>query len=395
VSDTTASAAEVTDPEERWGSGTLDAPITRLVENLLARSHPGERLRIAGSPYVELPSHIREALVAAAAIKGYAPSLGDPALREAVAASLAASGVSASPDQVVVTDGAMHALDLVFRAFLRPGDEVLMPAPGYFIGGLVRRVSGRLTYFPSQQGTQFKPDWDVAARYITPRTKILYVNTPVNPTGYVYDDSDLRSACALAQRAGLLLVSDESLSHFVYGGRQHMSPLAVLQESRRAILVRSFSKDYAMPGMRVGYAVLPADLFRPVATLLEWSVLCVSRPAQAAALAALTGPRDWIDRMVADAAVRGTRVAAELTAMPGLTCVPPSGGLNLFPAYAGDGEQLAYDLVTRSGVPVCPGSAFGKAGSFRLQFGGDEHDLETALRRIRRMLTAPSPSPAL
>lgn len=394
MSDTTASAADITDPEERWGSATLDAPITRLVENLLARSHPGERLRIAGSPYVELPSHIREALAAAAAIKGYAPSLGDPALRDAVAASLAPSGVSASADQVLVTDGAMHALDLVFRAFLQPGDEVLMPAPGFFIGGLVRRVGGRLTYFPSEQGHGFKPDWDAAARYITPRTKILYVNTPVNPTGYVYNDSDLTSACSLAQRAGLLLVSDESLSHFVYGGRQHRSPLAIWQESQRAILVRSFSKDYAMPGMRVGYAVLPVDLFRPVATLLEWSVLSVSRPAQAAALAALTGPRDWIDRMVADAAARGTRVAAELTGMPGLTCIAPPGGLNLFPAYAGDAEQFAYELVLRSGVPVCPGSAFGKTGNFRLQFGGDEHDLDTALQRIRHALTAPSPSAA-
>jgi aminotransferase len=395
VNDAISPGAEIEDPEEGfWGRGPFDEPITRRVENLLARSHPDQRLRISGSPYVELPAHIREALAASIAMNGYAPSLGDPVLREAVADSLAARGVVAGADQVLITDGAMHALDLVFRAVLQPGDEVLMPAPGFFVGGLVQRASGRLVYFPSSAERGFKPDWDAAASRVTPRTKIIYVNTPVNPTGYVYDDSDLIAACALAERAGLLLVSDESLSHFVYGGRLHKSPLAAWPGEQRAVLVGSFSKDYALPGMRVGYAVLPEIVFRSVASILEWSVLSVSRPAQAAALAALTGPRDWISRMVADAASRGMRVAEELAAMPGLTCLAPSGGLNLFPAFAGDAERLTYDLVLRSGVPVCPGSAFGMIGNFRLQFGGDEHDLGIALQRIRHTLSEPSSSVA-
>jgi aspartate aminotransferase len=316
-------------------------------------------------------------------MKGYAPSLGDPRLREAIAASLAARGIEVPPEQVLVTDGAMHALDLVFRSVLGNGDEVLMPAPGFFIGGLVRRAGGRLVHVPSPAADRFRPSWAAAQALVTARTRVLYVNTPVNPTGYVYDESDVRAAAELAEDAGLLMVSDESLSQFVYGGRRHLSPLGVASGKLRGALVGSFSKDYAMPGMRVGYAVLPPHLLRPVSAMLEWSVLSVSRPAQAAALAALTGPQDWIAAMVAGAAGRGARLAGELSAITGLSCVPPSGGLNLYPGFAADAERLTYDLVVRFGVPACPGSAFGTPGHFRLQFGGTEQDLDLAVAYIR------------
>jgi aspartate/methionine/tyrosine aminotransferase len=368
---------------ESWDTGEPDQPITRVVENLLEKYHPGRRLHLSGSPHVELPGHVREAVLASLSAKGYARSLGEPRLREAVAASLAARGVHVAADQVVVTDGAMHALDLVFRTVLGPGDEVLMPAPGFFIGGLVRRAGGRLVQFPSPAADRFRPSWAAAQALVTPRTRILYVNTPVNPTGYVYDESDARAAAELAERAGLLLVSDESLSHFVYGGRRHLSPAAAAPGQLRGVLVGSFSKDYAMAGIRVGYAVLPAHLARPVSALLEWSVLSVSRPSQAAALAALTGPNDWVEAMVAGAATRGVRLASELAAITRLDCLPPSGGLNVFPSFAGDAERLTLDLVVRFGVPVTPGSAFGTPGHFRVQFGGADEDLNLAVQYIR------------
>jgi aspartate/methionine/tyrosine aminotransferase len=356
--------------------------MTRVVETLLEKHHPDGRLHLSGSPLVALPDHVREAVLAAAAVPGYAPSGGEPALREAIAVSLAARGIRVAPEQVVVTCGAMHALDLLFRSVLGPGDEVLMPAPGFFIGGLVRQVGARVVWFPSPAAGRFRPSWAAAEAAVTSRSRILYVNTPVNPTGYVYDGTDVSAAADLAARAGLLLVSDESLSGFVYGGRRHLSPAAAPQELR-GVLVGSFSKDYAMPGMRVGYAVLPPGLLRRVSALLEWSVLSVSRPAQAAALAALTGPGGWLEAMAADAAERGARLARELTAIAGLNCIPPSGGLNLFPRFAGDAEALARDLVVRFGVPVCPGSAFGWAGHFRLQFGGAWQELQLAVRYIR------------
>jgi aspartate/methionine/tyrosine aminotransferase len=364
-----------------WQPGEPEQPMTRVVETLIEQYHPDGRLRLSGSPLVPLPGHVREAALAAAAVPGYAPSGGEPALREAIAASLAARGIRVAPEQVLVTCGAMHALDLVFRSLLEPGDEVLMPAPGFFVGGLVRQVGARVVWFPSPASGRFRPSWAAAEAAVTSRSRILYVNTPVNPTGYVYDETDVSAAADLAARAGLLLVSDESLSRFVYGGRRHLSPAAGDSELR-GVLVGSFSKDYAMPGMRVGYAALPPELLRRVSALLEWSVLSVSRPAQAAAHAALTGPGDWLEAMTADAAERGTRMARELTAIAGLDCVPPSGGLNLFPRFEGDAEGLAWDLVVGFGVPVCPGSAFGSTGHFRLQFGGSWQDLQLAVRYI-------------
>jgi aspartate/methionine/tyrosine aminotransferase len=363
--------------------GEADEPVTREVEALLKRHHPGRRLRLAGSPYVDLPSHVVEAIAASASARGYTPSLGDPGLRQAIAASLQARGPKVKAARVLVTNGAMHALDLVFRAVLQPGDEVLMAKPGFFIGGLVRRAGARLVQFPSDPDDGFRPAWTEAAAMLSPRTKILYVNTPVNPTGYVYDDRDLAAAADLAWRAGLLLVSDESLSGFVYGGRRHKSPADPAGGDFPSVLVGSFSKDYALPGLRVGYAALPESLFPQVSALLEWSVLCVSRPAQAAALAALTGPRDWLDQMVTDAGARGSRLASALDAIPGLSCVAPQGGLNVFPEFDGDAERLARDIIVGFGVPVAPGAAFGVEGNFRIQFGGVAEDLDLAVARIK------------
>jgi aspartate/methionine/tyrosine aminotransferase/amino acid transporter len=373
-----------------WEPEEADEPITRQMEALLEEQHPGGRLRLAGSPYVDLPAHVVEAIAASAGGRGYTSSLGDLTLRQAIAGSLEERGVRVSAGQVLVTNGAMHALDLVFRAVLRPGNEVLMPGPGFFIGGLVRRADARLVQFPSAAADGFRPLWADARKLVTSRTRILYVNTPVNPTGYVYDEADLAAAAELAQQAGLILVSDESLSRFVYGERRHSSPIAKAAKGVLSVLVGSFSKDYALPGMRVGYAVLPEALFPVVSALLEWSVLCVSRPGQAAALAALTGPSDWLAQMVKDAEARGARLASALNAIPGLSCVPPKGGLNVFPRFDGDAEHLARHLVAEFGVPVAPGSAFGSLGHFRIQFGGVEHDLELAVNNIRTAITAGS-----
>jgi aspartate/methionine/tyrosine aminotransferase len=388
-----AGGVTASDEATNWLHGDTELPMTRVVEKLIERHHPDGRLRLSGSPLVRLPDHVREAVAASATVPGYAPSGGEPTLREAIAASLEARGVRVSPEQVVVTCGAMHALDLVFRSVLQPGDEVLMPAPGFFIGGLARQVGARVVWFPSPASARFRPSWAAAEAAVTSRSRILYVNTPVNPTGYVYDETDVRAAADLAERAGLLLVSDESLSRFVYSGRDHLSPAAVHPELG-GVLVGSFSKDYAIPGMRVGYAVLPPDLLGRVSALLEWSMLAVSRPAQAAALAALTGPGDWLGEMAAEAAKRGSRAARELAAIDGLSCIPPRGGLNLFPHFAGDAEGLARDLIVRFGVPVCPGPAFGCAGYFRLQFGGGWQDLELALRYIKEASASRNSPPA-
>jgi aspartate/methionine/tyrosine aminotransferase len=366
-----------------WSPNGTDEPVTRQVERLLDEFHPDDRLHIGGSLHVDLPDHVKEAVTASMRAKGYTRSYGETPLREAIATALGGEGVATGTDQILVTNGAMHALDLVFRAVLRPGDEVLMPAPGFFINGLVSMAGADLVQFPSPFEDGFRPSWSSARDYITPRTRILYLNTPVNPTGYVFDDEDIAAAIELARDAELILVSDESLSHFVYGGHRHVSPVIAGQAAVPSVLIRSFSKDFAMPGMRVGYASIPESLFGRVAACLEWSVLCVSRASQAAALAAVTGPRGWVDRMVAEAALRARRIVRAFDAIPLLECVPPAGGLNIFPRYDGDAEALTHDLVVRYGVPLAPGSAFGATGHFRMQFGGRGQDLDRAVNCIR------------
>jgi aspartate aminotransferase len=360
-----------------------DQPIARVVEHLLDLHHPQDRVALRGAPAIRLPDHIRDAVRRALDATYYAPSMGEPALRRAIANRLSQEGTAVTPDQVLVTNGAMHALDLVFRTLLTVGDEVLMARPGFFIDGLVQRAGGKLRFFDSSLADGFRPSWIDAARQVSTRTRILYVNSPVNPTGYVYDEADISSAMALAHDSDIWIVSDESLAHFVYGGLRHQSPLQRPDGAARTIVVRSFSKDYAMPGWRIGYAVLPLALMPAALAMLEWTTLSVNSLAQAAALAALTGPQDWVARVVQEAAEKGVRFADALNEVPGIECIAPRGGLNIFPRFHGDADALARRLVVDFGVPASPGTAFGWPGHLRFQFGGPSEAIEIAIHRIR------------
>src|SRR5579862_3353080 len=142
-----------------WSLNGTDEPVTRQVERLLEEFHPGDRLHLGGSLHVKLPNHIRDAVTASMAVKGYTSSYGEAPLREAIATGLGREGIATGTDQILVTNGAMHALDLVFRAVLQPGDEVLMPAPGFFISGLVRMAGADLVQFPSPFEDGFRPLW--------------------------------------------------------------------------------------------------------------------------------------------------------------------------------------------------------------------------------------------
>jgi aspartate/methionine/tyrosine aminotransferase len=359
-----------------------DEPIARVVEQLLEQHHPSDRVGLSGSPKARMPLHVREAIVVAAELRGYAPSAGENRFRLAIQTQLRQEGIACDLSNILVTNGAMHALDLCFRSLLSAGDEVLMHRPGFFIGGLVARAGGELRTFDSPASQGFRPDWDQARASLSPRTKVLYVNSPVNPTGYVFTEEDINEALALAEQADLWIVSDESLSRFTYAGRRHLSPTQRSRGISRTFLVRSFSKDYAMPGWRMGYVVSPAAWTRRLTAMLEWTVLSVSRVPQAAALAALTGPRQWTDSMPDEYGRRGDRLSDALNELPGLSCIPPQGGLNVFPSFERDADLLARQLVVRSGVPACPGIAFGVPGHFRLQFGGEEDAVDIAIKRI-------------
>jgi aspartate aminotransferase len=211
---------------------------------------------------------------------------------------------------------------------------------------------------------------------------VLFLNSPVNPTGYVYTEDDLERAWRLANDHDLWIISDESYSHFIYGGRKHRSILELDPARDRTILIRSFSKDYAMPGWRLGYASLPAALVDAAAAHLEWSCLSVNYTAQTLGIAAMTGPLDWIDSFVRDSERRAELVARTIDHVDGLRCVAPTGGLNVLVGYDGSIDAIVTHSITQLGFGIQPGAAFCAPGYFRFQFGGTDTAVRTGLDRL-------------
>lgn len=371
----------------RRGTVEVDEVVPRRIQRMVDGRRGGPSVTIGGSPPANLPGHVLRAAVEATGRHGYADALGEPDLRDALAAKLRIEGIPATADQILVTNGAMQALDITFRTILAPGDGVVMPLPGFFIGGLVERAGGVLQGLGSPAANGYRPDWEAGFRTANDRTTTLFVNSPVNPTGYVYQDADLERAARLASERELWVVSDESHSHFLYRGERHRSICSLPGLSERTILIRSFSKDFAMPGWRLGYALMPPRLASAMRNTFEWSSLCVNRVSQAAGHAALTGPQGWIRQFVAEAEARSQWVVDGINAMPGLHCVLPGGGLNLLVTFDGPVTELVNRLILDAGVPVHPGEAFGGSGCFRLQLGATDESLRQALDSMSRITT--------
>jgi aspartate aminotransferase len=336
------------------------APLTQLYRQL-----GSDAVRLSGSPRVDLPEHVLAALRDAPT--GYTSAAGDPALRAAIA-----EHHEVAVERVVVTAGAMQALDLSFR-LLCPAGELLMPRPGFFIDQL---VTASIVGIPVDDTG--RPDWAAARTSVTADTRAIYANTPVNPTGYVFDSADVDAVHELIVAGDLWLIADEAHTNFVYRGshRTLLSPAL----ADRTVLIRSFSKDFAMAGWRAGYAIAPEGIAADLAANLERQTVATSALAQAAALAALTGPQDWVVAMAAAARDRGERLAAALDGIEGVACEPPAAGLAVF-ARVGDSELFAAELL-RLGVPAIAGEAFGAPGFVRLQFGGDPDATAEAIERI-------------
>jgi aspartate/methionine/tyrosine aminotransferase len=356
--------------------------VTRHIDRLLAATTHPDPVKLGGSPYASLPLHMLEAARQLPARSSYVDSRGIRGLRDAIVLTLATEGLRASPDRTLVTNGAMHALEVCFATLVKPGDGVVRAEPGYFIDGLVRRVGGNLQSFPSPESDGFRPDWEAAERVITPSSRVLFLNSPVNPTGYMYTEADLERAWQIANDHDLWIISDESYSHFTFGKHEHRSILELDPGRRRTILVRSFSKDYAMPGWRLGYASLPDELAEPATAHLEWTCLCVSHIAQVVGEAALTGPRDWIETFVQESERLAEIVVPAVNRIDGLHCVAPQGGLNVLVAYDGDVLQLTSRAISQFGLALQPGATFGAQGYVRFQFGGAEQAVRTGLDRL-------------
>lgn len=255
----------------------------------------------------------------------------------------------------------------------------MTPAPCFFLDGLVSQVVTVTT----RPADGYAIDWQALERSLTPAIRVLLIVTPGNPTGYVLTEEDLSHLTRIAERHDLLVVSDESYDRLVYDGRQHRSPLSAPALRKRSVLIRSFTKSFAMPGWRVGYMVGPTTLIDACLKLYEWSALYGASVSQAAAHAALIGPQSWLDGITEDFASHRNRIHASL-ARAGLPTVFPAGGPFLFPDVSslGPDEEVAHRWLCDFGIPVTPGTPLRGPGHVRLPLGGSE----TTLQRLEQVI---------
>jgi aspartate/methionine/tyrosine aminotransferase len=252
---------------------------------------------------------------------------------------------------------------------------------------MTRYTGGVPVRLPIRQANDFRIDLDELERLITPRTKMLVINSPANPTGGVFTRADIERIAELALEHDLVVLADEIYGRIVYEG-EHVSLASLPGLAERTIVLDGFSKTYAMTGWRLGYAILPEPLVKPFSLLIVNSVSCTSMFSQVAAVEALTGPQDPVDAMVEEFRARRSLIVEGLNAIPGIDCREPAGAFYVFPDISGtglDGAAFADRLLTDAGVCVLAGTAFGQIGRdhVRISYANSRENLAEALSRIR------------
>jgi aspartate aminotransferase len=323
----------------------------------------------------------------------YSPVPGVWELRTSIAQHLSAQhSQMIDPRNVIVTPGAKMMIFSVIQSVVDPGDEVICPDPAYPAYEAAVRMAGA-TPVPVklEESKQFRFDLNELARQITPRTKMIVINSPQNPTGGVLTLDDLRKIAELARKHDLLILSDEIYSEIYYGDRP-ASILDVPNVLERVLFVNGFSKIYAMTGWRLGYGVVPEDMFPAIELFVNNSVSSTATFTQRAALQAFTMETEKAtQKMVAEFRKRRDVFADGLNGIPGIRCLKPLGAFYLFPNISRTGvpsDEFANRLLNEAGVAALPGTAFGEYGEgyLRLSFANSLPNIQSALERIERFV---------
>ncbi|MDA7426181.1 pyridoxal phosphate-dependent aminotransferase [Thalassococcus lentus] len=348
-----------------------------------------------GQPDFRTPDHIVEAGIKALrdGHHGYTPANGLPALREAVAADLhARHGTEVNPDNVVVVPGGKPTMFFAVLMFGEPGAEIMYPNPGFPIYESVIRYSGA-TPVPirlrEENGFAFSAD-EVLSQ-ITPKTRLMIINSPANPTGGVTPRAEIDKLVAgLADHPQVAILSDEIYSQMLYDGREHVSLLQYPEIRDRLIMLDGWSKTYAMTGWRMGYAVWPDSCVEHVTRLCINDHSCVNAAAQFAGLAALTGPKDAVTDMVAQFDERRKIIVRELNTVPGFRCADAAGAFYAFPNIEGTGltaKEAQDRFLDEAGVATVAGTSFGAMGEgyLRFSYANSAENIVEACNRIRKL----------
>lgn len=382
----------------------MEAAFTVLAEVEALRRQGRDIISFAiGEPDYPTPAHIVEAAIEALR-RGegkYAPSAGILPLREAVAEHVEATrGVKVSPEEVVIVPGGKPILFYGILACVNPGEEVLYPNPGFPVYESIIRLAGAVPVplsLPEERGFRLDPE-EVAAR-ITPRTRMILLNSPHNPCGSVLSPSDVERIAALAERHHLWVLSDEIYSRLLYDA-PFLSPLSLEGMKERTILLDGFSKAYSMTGWRLGYGVVPRPLAEAITRLVVNSVSCVPPFVQWAGVAALRGPQEPVREWVATLRRRREAMVKGLNALPGVRCLWPQGA---FYAYANvtevcqrlslpHAEALQERWLREAGVATLARTCFGsrlpgeEQEYLRFSYATSLERIQEGLERLRQWL---------
>lgn len=345
-------------------------------------------LHLVGWPVVKPPQHIIDEAARAAASTVHPHSSGIPELKVALASKLRTeNGIRiGNPDrQIVVTNGAYHAVYICLATLLDPGDEVLLFSPSFFFDGIIELVGGAARYAPLEMRNGFKLDAEALEAAVTKRTKVILLNTPANPTGHIASVEELHAVLKIAERHDLLVVSDESYERMIYDGLKHHSIGALQGAASRVITVQSFTKAFAMPQWRVGYIACPEAFYPEFVKTLEWMVLACNYVAQRCALVAVTGPQDWLGNIAGDFQRKRDIICSGVSEIEGIKCLLPQGTPFVFPRVRDigvSGTEFARLALETHGVPAVPGAAFQDDDHVRIPFGADDKVLRELVARL-------------
>ncbi|MDR7417629.1 MAG: pyridoxal phosphate-dependent aminotransferase [Armatimonadota bacterium] len=353
-----------------------------------------------GEPDFDTPAHISEAGIKAIrdGYTHYTPAAGIMEARQAVADYMTRTrGVAFDASQVVIVPGSKNVLLFAMLSLVNPGDEVIYPDPGYPIyESIARFIGATLRPIRLREEHDFRFDLDEFRSLVGPRTRMVILNSPHNPCGSVLERADLEAIADAVLPTRAFVLADEIYSRILYEGTHH-SIAAVPGMKDRTIILDGLSKTYAMTGWRIGFGVMPADLVEKMAQLMINSSSCAAGFSQIATIAALSGPQDSVDRMVAEFRARRQVIVEELNAIDGVACRMPRGAFYAFAnvsAIDTDVKRLSTFLLDEGGLACLAGTSFGEGGRgyLRFSYANSQENIREGMRRMRDTLARYRPA---
>lgn len=367
--------------------------LTSKAKEMKSKGHPVISFG-AGEPDFDTPQAVKDEAVKwlNSGFTKYTPTSGIPELREAVCRKFKEdNGLVYSPENIVISCGAKHSLYNLIQVLCNPGDEVLIPVP-YWVSypEMVYLAGGKPVFIPTSQSEGFRVNVDAVKKAITPKSKILILNSPSNPTGGILEEKDLKALAQLVVDNNLVCISDEIYEYYLYEGQKHVSIASFNEEiKKRTFVVNGASKSYSMTGLRIGYLAGDAEVVKKIGILQDHSTSNPTSISQKMAVAALNLPKSYREDLIKIFIKRRQLMLSLLSQCKGFKPFAPQGAFYVFCDIAGTGlssEALCERLLEEIYVAVIPGKSFGSDHHIRFSFASSEKDIEEGLKRIKEWL---------